>query len=143
MYLSYWQFEDFPPFKGKVSIALSKTLTFFVGGNNSGKTRLAQTILSDGGPDSCLAVFDFESGDCLKRHPPSKSSGLEYHDEKVVAFGKGKSFSGYLSKMRIGASSVEVNGRFLTKSTKAWRSSHLRAANGQILTRSAVTSIPK
>jgi energy-coupling factor transporter ATP-binding protein EcfA2 len=115
MYISYWQFEDFPPFKGKVSVALSKTLTFFVGGNNSGKSRLAQTILRDTDLDSSFAIFDFESGDSLERHPPSSNSGLEYHDEKVVAFAQGKNLWGYLSKTKIGGSSVEVNGRFLTK----------------------------
>jgi energy-coupling factor transporter ATP-binding protein EcfA2 len=118
MYISYWQFEDFPPFKGKVSVALSKTLTFFVGGNNSGKTRLAQTILREEGPGSCSAVFDFEDSDTLGRCASSRESS--YQDEATVAVAKG--FSGkdvnlwaYVTPTKLGRFGDEVNGRFMTK----------------------------
>ena len=53
MYLSHWQFENYPPFAKRVEIEFEQTgLTFFVGANNSGKTRLAQSLTDLAGEPS-------------------------------------------------------------------------------------------
>ncbi len=89
MYLSHWQFENYPPFAKRVEIEFEQTgLTFFVGANNSGKTRIAQSLteLKPGLADPHKTTVAYHFGnDVIER---KTSDRLTCHDSILTGWVK-------------------------------------------------------